>query len=643
MRRFRSVGNTVFRTLTKLLKRLDSGAIRLLFQRLVPLCSACERTVGTCLVGLALLLLADGARADEPPTYEAQRVDHALRANGYERDPVPYGKRISFIRIVREEVFIGEELLVPIVLPREAPTWPNAFHWLTEESVVRRELLVQEGELYDAERIAESERNLRSLGILALARIEAVRGASAEEVGLLVFTRDLWSLRLETGFEGAGAAYGVTAQLVERNLFGRNKQLALRVDSDSTAWSVGEVYADSRVAGERLSLNESFDLIFNHQTGETEGSQGALSFGKPFYDLQQQLSWTVSASYSVAVIRDFFGTELRAVRPVDGELVPCAIGTPRCYQRTWDQQRGGGSASASYRIGTLYKQTFTLELAFSDTAVQPNDQTLVESGTVEEAVDEVLPRVRRQGYPRLGYSLWLPRYAVLENLSTFGQSESVRVGPELTASFAVPIEAFGSSTDSLVFSASAGYVWSRWNALWEAKVGGATRLEEGRPGDQKLTLMARGATPSWLLGRLVGIVSFVGQRRDTDGTVVTLGGDNGLRGYESGAFFADGGSSIRGSAEYRTLPLELSSVHIGGVLFYDVGGVYTSVSHIDAGQSVGTGLRFLFPQFNRYPFRVDVGFPLSGGFSAGLSYGSDPAIALTATDEAIGRVSVRPQ
>jgi len=588
-------------------------------------------------------MLATRTRADDRSTYEAHRVDHALRTNGYERDLVPFAKRIAFVRIVREEVFVGEELLVPIVLPQRAPTWPNTFHWLTEESVVRRELLCQEGDTYDAERIAESERNLRALGILSLARIEAVRGARADEVGILVFTRDLWSLRLETGFEGTGAAYGITAQLIERNLFGRDKQLALRVDSDSNAWSLGEVYIDSRVAGERLALTESFDVIFNHATGATEGSQGALTFGKPFYDLQQQLSWTLAASYSVAVIRPLVGTELRGVRPTEGRLEPCDIGERRCYQRTWDQQRGGASASASYRIGTLYKQTFTLELGFSDAAVQPNEQTLVESGTRQEAIAEVLPRVRRQAYPRLGYSVWLPRYAVLENLSTFGQSESVRTGPELIASFAAPLEAFGSSTDSLVFSTSAGYVWSHWNAILEAEIGAGTRLEEGRPGDQKLTLMTRGATPPWLLGRLVGIASFIGQRRDTDGSVVTLGGDNGLRGYEAAELFADGGSSVRGSAEYRTLPLELSSVHVGGVLFYDVGAVYTSLDNVDFGQSVGTGVRVLFPQFNRYPFRLDVGFPLTGGFGVGLSYGSDQAVALTATDEAQGRVSVRPQ
>jgi hypothetical protein len=603
----------------------------------------CERRVATALWVVALLAIAGSSRAEDKQTFEARRVEGALAAGGYQRDPAPHGKRVAFIRIVREEVFVGEELLLPIVLPKAAPTWPNTFHWLTEESVVRRELLVQEGQLYSADLIAESERNLRALGILALARIEAVRTDKPDEVGLMVFTRDLWSLRLETGFAGAGESYGLTTQLIERNMFGRDKQLAVRWDGDVFAWSVGQVYIDGRVANQKLTLVQSFDVIFNHASGEAEGSQGHVTFGRPFYDLKQQFSWNVAAGYSVSVIRRLRGAELSYVRRIDDKLRRCEAGEDSCYGYTWDQRRGGASAAASYRIGQLYKQTFSLELGFSDAIVRPTEETLVDSGPDGEARRDILPRVRRQAYPKLSYSLWLPRYAVLENLSTFGQSESVREGPELSASFAVPIEAFGSSSDSFVFSAGAGFVWSEANALLEASLGAGTRLEDGRAGDQRLSVLTRGATPPWLLGRLVGIFSYLGQRRDTDNTLVTLGGDNGLRGYDANELFAEGGTRFRASAEYRSLPLELSSVHVGGVLFYDAGTVYNSLEDAKLEHSIGAGVRVLFPQFNRYPFRFDVGVPLDGGFAMGVGFGSDQAVPLTATDDALGYVAVRPQ
>ena len=115
--------------------------------------------------------------------------------------------------------------------------------------------------------------------------------------------------------------------------------------------------------------------------------------------------------------------------------------------------------------------------------------------------------------------------------------------------------------------------------------------------------------------------------------MVTLGGDSGLRGYKVNEFLEYGGSVIRGSAEYRSLPLELSSIHFGGVLFYDVGAVYSSIDHAQPEHSVGGGLRVLFPQFNRYPFRVDLGIPLGHqGFCRFATVA--PAIALTAPTKA---------
>ena len=78
--------------------------------------------------------------------------------------------------------------------------------WLTDPEVIERELLLAEGDVYDEARAEESMRNLRALGIFALVRIVAVTTPDPKRSGLLVYTRDLWSLRLETGFAGTGEA-----------------------------------------------------------------------------------------------------------------------------------------------------------------------------------------------------------------------------------------------------------------------------------------------------------------------------------------------------------------------------------------------------------------------------------------------------
>ncbi len=608
--------------------------------------AAVWRSCGSLLLSGALSVAAAAAHAQRSDaTYEAERAARALRERSLQPDPAPEGKRIEFIEVVREEVLQNDELLVPVVLPRFAPTWPNAFHWLTRESVIRRELLFQQGEPYRADRVEESMRNLRALGIFALVRIVAVRAGEPDQVGVLVYTRDLWSLRPETGFSGAGSAFQLTGQLVQRNFLGRNKDLTLRFDIDPKAYSLGEAYDDARVLGGELALSESFDLIFNRESGKTEGSQGALWLTRPFRKLSQAWQWGLSASYAAYVARALRGSEIVSFRPkASGGLEECQAPDPACMRAVWDQHSYSASASASYRRGEAYKQTFTLGAGFGEIQVAANRETALRPEQSAIFESELLPKARRQVYPYVSYDLWLPDYVTFHDLGTFGQTETVRVGPRATSSVSVPLKAFGSSSSSAVFSSTLDYVLAGGGALAEGSATGSTRLESSRVVDQSLSLLVRGATPLWLAGRLVAYASWSGRRHDTAQSQVTLGADNGLRGYQVGAFRVVGGNRLRANLEYRTLPLVFESVHIGAVAFYDAGSVYGALADARLHHDLGVGLRVLFPQFNHTPFRADFGLPLDrNGFALLVSYGSDQAVPMTAADDASGSTGVRPR
>jgi hypothetical protein len=249
---------------------------------------------------------------------------------------------------------------------------------------------------------------------------------------------------------------------------------------------------------------------------------------------------------------------------------------------------------------------------------------------------EVLPRVRREVYPVLRYRLSLPRFATFTNLGSFGQSETVQVGPALDARFAFPLSAFGSSSDGFVTRGTAGYVWGFRDALVDVKGQASARLDGPAVIDQEAIFQLRGATPTfrWAFGRFVlrGLID--ARRHDSQRTVVAVGGDDGLRGYAAQQFYAIGGSRWLGNFEYRTRPIEIRSVQLGLVAFYDAGSAYSRVSAMRLHHSLGAGLRVLFPQFNRYPFRVDVGLPLdSSGFAVLLSYSSEQMIALTQSED----------
>jgi hypothetical protein len=611
---------------------MDSGPNPgLVARRLIPL--------------IGLLLLHQPLRAQSvEPSYEDQRVQLVLDAAALTIDPNPEGKTVTYVRLVRRQILEPDDLSLPLVLPRFATTWPNAFHWLTEATTVRREVLLQPTAAYSQALAEESMRNLRNLGLFALVKIVAVKTADPRRVGVLVFTRDLWSLRLEQSFAGAGGTYSIGGQLIERNLFGRGKALAASASLDLFRFSVGETYLDPRVAGEQLRLAESLGVIFNRATQAAEGSTGSLEFGHPFYTLAQTRAFDLLAYYSDQIARVTSGNQILGFDADPARLgAYCNVGANgtaanSCLPRIWHDQVVQLEATYDYRIGVAYKQTFSLGAEYLDKHQNPPAEAGFSPAQAQLFRDQVLPKGRRDAYPFARYRLGLPNYAVFTNLTTFGQSENVQTGPSIDGLVGLPMRAYGASSDGMVVRSTLGYVWARDDALFDVLGQGLSRLESGAVVDQVGVVRLRAATPSWpaLFGRFVARFSWDVRHNDTQRTFVALGGDNGLRGYAAQRFYALGGRRILGNLEYRSRPWQIQSVHLGAVGFYDIGSVYRALARAEFHQALGLGLRVLFPQFNHSVFRVDFGVPLerAGGVGMLLSYSSDQLVPLTAAEDA---------
>ena len=118
---------------------------------------------------------------------------------------------IQSIQLERRDIFDPEER-----------SWyakvANALHIQTRPHVIRRELLVKPGEPYDSALVAESERNLRSLGVFRRVLIDSVRTDSG--LVLRVTTKDGWSTKADWRFRSAGGDVEFTIGMVEDNLLG---------------------------------------------------------------------------------------------------------------------------------------------------------------------------------------------------------------------------------------------------------------------------------------------------------------------------------------------------------------------------------------------------------------------------------------
>jgi len=568
------------------------------------------------LAWLCVLWSAAGARAD---TYEWQRTERLIQTLGLEPAALPEGRPIAWVRVVSDDVFVKDEVW---------PTLLNWFHATTREEIVRRELLFATGEPYSEARAEESMRNLRGMTIFALVRIVPVAVPGSRELGVLVHTRDLWSLRLETGFNITTFVDQLLVRGTERNFLGRNKTLGVDLTLVPQSYSLSQLYFARRVWGSAVSLTERAGVILNRETARPEGSLWLLQVGQPFYNLRQRYAWRGYVAYDNYVARRRSGKEVRTIAsPSFGPDLP----DPKL---AWRQRDLLANLYGSVRLGDTIKHTFSLGWDVRSVRARAIGETGLVPELEELYARRVFPLQRTEIGPMASYDLFSARFVTFENLATFGQSENVRVGPMASLSTRLPLRAFASSSDSWVLSAATGITYAPYRFLIDVRVEGRARLEHARLVDQRLELMMRGATPVLLRAfRLVARMGLEARREDLANTFVALGASNGLRGYVSQQLGANGASRFLTNVELRTLPIEWQAVHVGAVAFYDVGTVYGALEDARLYHAVGAGLRVLFPQLNRTPFSFDGGFSWDPGFRFVPTVQSAQVVPMTAAED----------
>jgi hypothetical protein len=537
---------------------------------------------------------AEPAR-DQRASYEQRRFDQVLAAHKLTPELRAQGKRIAFVRIVRDDVFVRDEFW---------PVWLNAVHGITRESVVRRELLFAEGDTYDEARIEESMRNLRGMAIFSLVRIAAVKGAEPDQVGVLVHTRDLWSLRVEDNFSVThGVINSLLVRVVERNLLGRAQALGADYTLVPHSYQLAQDYYARRLWLSSVALSERAGLVFNQDQNRVEGELASLRVGQPYYRLAQRFAWEAAVLHDRRVIRNISDGQIRFFPPgANGADTALA-------QEVYRRRSERAYLTGWWRSGDEVKHTLGAGWDYRTLDAHPIAETELPP-ELDAAFGAVLPASRRDNGPALSYELFVARWVTFVNLATYGQSENVRVGPSLFVSTRAPIRALGSTYNAWSVAGELGLTLAPAGFLFDMRVRGSARLQQAGWIDQYAMFQLRGATPVLWFFRFAARGFLELRRHDSQATNVSLGGDNGLRGYRSQYFAVLGGDRLLANFELRTLPLEWKTIHVGAVIFYDLGAVFAKPSDMVLHHAVGIGLRLLLPQFNRVPSSFDGGVSL---------------------------------
>ncbi len=551
-------------------------------------------------VTVALARPAAAAAIESLGRLERESLLDALAQRGLAIDPSPQEKTIENIHVVNQEVFSERDFFLPVF---------NMFHRTTRQNIIRREVLLRPGQRYDQKRVDETVRNLGATVLSNVVVIVPVKTSSPSTVDLLVVTRDVWSLRLNSTFEvQAQRLVFLSMSLSEDNLFGWRKTAALAFYMNQGVISLGPTYTDPNIAGTRLRLHVRASTYISRESGEVEGSGSRLRVDYPLFSLASRWGAWAAVGHSNAVVRRYLEGSLARVRLRN----PAAAGADVPWTYRVRSLAADAGVVRSFGRSIIQRVSVGHDLSAVRPELLPDFPS--DDPKVRDAFRaEVFPRSERISAPFISYAVFTPNYRVYRDLRAFDFRENALLGPELSATVSRAMSVLGSENDFTGLGVTASWTFDLADGYQSVGASFGARWQGDRLIDQATSLSTYVATPVlWRTVRLLASATTSFLHNDTQNRVFSLGGDTGLRAYVIGDFQATGAETayFLGHAEMRTAPLQLAAFRMGAVAFYDVGDVATRFADLRGYQDIGGGLRFLIPHTGSYVTRLDWAFPL---------------------------------
>jgi len=429
----------------------------------------------------------------------------------------------------------------------------NSLHVTTRASVVRRELLFHAGEPYDSALVAETERNLRRLGIFRDVTIDSARVGS--RLAVVVQTADGWTTQLQLAAHSTGGTFSWSAGVAEKNLLGTATRAgaSYRDEPDRTAvtFDVGMV----RTLGTPVAIEAIYDDL-------SDGAVGTWTVGIP---------WRASTDRMSFEFKGASGRE-RLLRYTGGNDEPSDSLQRRLLSQSVQFSRAIRATAAGYqRVGVAARVLRAEHVGYADTGLVVPDTTTWLVGLFGE----------------MSHS----RFKVVTHYNGFDRDFDVDLSSRLmlTTWFAPAAFGYGSTGLGLDASAQTGVALGRGFATIAAKANAlynSNGLDSGQVWFGLTAAMLpfpRNATVFHVeTGLQQGIVL---------GSEYDIGHGLGPRAYGPHSF--TGTRMVWGSLEHRAFVIDevLGMLGIGFAAFVDYGGAWFEGERRRLGGDVGAGLR----------------------------------------------------
>lgn len=541
------------------------------------------------LSGIALSSPALGAEPDPdrciPSEVQPESIDLDQPRDQLARQSdlvIPQGARIGQVRIVSRPIFDvsdpeQDNLFYRTLNTLNTPTW---------DSALRAQLVFNEGDPYEPEAIAESERVLRQREYLTAAWV-GVTHVCGDEVEIGVLARDTWTLLPTVGASRSGGENTTNTGLSDPNFLGSGKSVGISYTRDPDRTETSLDFDDPNVLGSHWQTGFSYDK-------RSDGRGRSAYLERPFYSERTDWRFGLSGLDDVREQSRFVGADAIADYRLSQESISVDVGW-RLAERDDRQWR----LLAGYRYDALEFERL------------PDEPDL-----------DLLPEDRTLSYPWIGFDYRENRFREMTNLTRLQRVEDVRDGFVWRTELGYSASGLGATEDRVVLNMDfqdALIATENNYARYGLGQSGTYRLDENRVENLEGTFSIEyfhGGSVRW--NSWYTNLSVTAAHNQTADQQLLIGGENGLRGYPSD--YQQGNRRALWTLERRYFPdwHPFKLFRLGGVVFTDVGRAWFDDGRNngpDGGflKDVGFGLRLASSRIEvQRMLHLDFAFPLDG-------------------------------
>lgn len=529
--------------------------------------------------------------------YEQDTVERILLSD-MPIDPSPEGKTVEQIDIATIEVIEDRD---------PAPNFLNIFHSTTQASVIRRDVLLREGDPYRQYKVDETVRVLRTYSQLSLVLAIPVKGSRPNTVKLLILTKDVWSLRAQFDIRVGGGGLDVLRfEPTERNVGGTLNSIVTRFELYPETITLGAATFVPRIGDRRLYVGSEGNVIVNRNSGETEGTYGQVFASTPQVTAWQKWVYGTGVTWRNEIVRRYVGGRLATY---DAPSTPDTEILPDAYRaRLLTQQASiGRSFGLAHKMDFLFGAEISVRrysfLEAPELLTRAEDKRVV-----DEYLGSRVPRSDTRVAPFVQAHFYESRFLRVHDLDTLALQEDYRVGYDWWLRMYPVTKGLGSSRDFLGIDSFAQYVVPISDGFARASGEALLELAHGEIPTAAFAANAAFVSPRFFFGRLLLDGLVIARPENYPNRRSTLGGEGRLRGFPSAALI--GQNVVAYNAELRTRPIEILSCQVAGAAFFDVGDAFDGPNPA-LKSSAGFGFRGLLPQLDKKVFRFDIAFPIA--------------------------------